>query len=60
MPRYQKDGWLNLAEDKDGDENKAIMWRVVFPAGDKAVTGASIVDEVPAGSNWSFNCDVVN
>ena len=60
VPRYQKDGWLNLAEDKDGDENKAIMWRVVFPAGDKAVTGASIVDEVPAGSNWSFNCDVVN
>ena len=36
------------------------MWRVVFPAGDKAVTGASIVDEVPAGSNWNFNCDVVN
>ena len=60
VPRYQKDGWLTLGEDKDGDENKAIMWRVVFPAGDKAVTGASIVDEVPAGSNWSFNCDVVN
>ena len=60
VPRYQKDGWLTLSEDKDGDENKAIMWRVVFPAGDKAVTGASIVDEVPAGSNWSFNCDVVN
>ena len=60
VARYQKDGWLNLAEDKDGDENQAIIWRVVFPAGDKAVTGASIVDEVPAGSNWSFNCDVVN
>ena len=60
VPRYQKDGWLTLGEDKDGDENKAIMWRVVFPAGDKAVTGASIVDEVPAGSNWNFNCDVVN
>ena len=60
VPRYQKDGWLNLGENEDGDENKAIMWRVVFPAGDKAVTGASIVDEVPAGSNWSFNCDVVN
>ena len=60
VPRYQKDGWLTLGENEDGDENKAIMWRVVFPAGDNAVTGASIVDEVPAGSNWSFNCDVVN
>ena len=60
VPRYQKDGWLTLGENEDGDENKAIMWRVVFPAGDRAVTGASIVDEVPAGSNWSFNCDVVN
>ena len=60
VARYQKDGWLNLAEDKDGDENQAIIWRVVFPAGDKAVTGASIVDEVPAGSNWSFNCNVVS
>ena len=60
VPRYQKDGWLTLGENEDGDENKAIMWRVVFPVGDRAVTGASIVDEVPAGSNWSFNCDVVN
>ena len=60
VPRYQKDGWLTLGENEDGDENKAIMWRVVFPAGDKVVTGASIVDEVPAGSNWSFNCDTVN
>ena len=60
VARYQKDGWLNLSENQDGDENQAIMWRVVFPAGDTAVTGASIVDEVPAGSNWNFNCDVVN
>ena len=60
VPRYQKDGWLTLGENEDGDENKAIMWRVVFPTGDRAVTGASIVDEVPVGSNWSFNCNVVN
>ena len=60
VARYQKDGWLTLSDSEDGDENKAIMWRVVFPAGDTAVTGASIVDEVPAGSNWNFNCDVVN
>ena len=60
VPRYQKDGWLTLGENEDCDENKAIMWRVVFPAGERAVTGASIVDEVPAGSNWSFNCNVVN
>lgn len=60
VARYQKDGWLNLSENQDGDENQAIMWRVVFPAGNAAVSGASIVDEVPAGSNWNFNCDVVN
>lgn len=60
VARYQKDGWLTLSDSEDGDENKAIMWRVVFPAGDAAVTGASIVDEVPAGSAWNFNCDVVN
>ena len=60
VPRYQKDGWLTLGENEDGDENKAIMWRVVFPTGDRAVTGASIVDEVPVGYNWSFNCNVVN
>ena len=60
VARYQKDGWLNLPENSDGDENQAIMWRVVFPAGNAAVSGASIVDEVPAGSNWNFNCDVVN
>ena len=60
VARYQKDGWLTLPENQDGDENTAIMWRVVFPAGSTAVTGASIVDEVPAGSAWNFNCDVVN
>lgn len=60
VARYQKDGWLTLSDSEDGDENKAIMWRVVFPAGDAAVTGAQIVDEVPAGSAWNFNCDVVN
>jgi putative LPXTG-motif protein cell wall anchor domain protein len=60
VARYQKDGWLTLPENSDGDENQAIMWRVVFPAGNAAVSGASIVDEVPAGSNWNFNCDVVN
>ena len=60
VARYQKDGWLTLPENQDGDENTAIMWRVVFPAGNAAVSGASIVDEVPAGSNWNFNCDVVN
>ena len=57
--RYQKDGWINLSDSEDGDENKAIMWRVVFPAGERAVTGASIVDEVPAGENWSYDCDTV-
>lgn len=57
---YQKDGWLNLTENEDGDENKAIMWRVIVPAGDAAVSGASIVDEVPAGSHWSFDCNTVN
>ena len=36
------------------------MWRVVLPAGDTAVTGASIVDEAPADSSWSFDCDTVN
>ena len=36
------------------------MWRVVLPAGDTAVTGASIVDEAPAASSWSFDCDTVN
>ena len=60
VARYQKDGWLTLPENQDGDENTAIVWRVVFPAGSTAVTGASIVDEVPAGSTWNFNCDVVN
>lgn len=60
VARYQKDGWLTLPENEDGDENTAIMWRVVFPAGSTAVSGASIVDEVPAGSTWNFNCDVVN
>ena len=60
VARYQKDGWLTLPDNQDGDENTAIMWRVVFPAGSTAVTGASIVDEVPAGSTWNFNCDVVN
>ena len=60
VPRYQKDGWLTLGENENGDENKAIIWRVILPAGDTAVTGASIVDEVPVGSNWSFNCNVVN
>ncbi len=54
------DGWINLSDSEDGDENKAIMWRVVLPAGDTAVTGASIVDEAPADSNWSFDCDTVN
>ena len=60
VARYQKDGWLTLPDNQDGDENTAIMWRVVFPAGSTAVSGASIVDEVPAGSTWNFNCDVVN
>ncbi len=32
---------------------------MILPAGDSAVTGASIVDEVPAGSNWSYDCDTV-
>ena len=59
VPRYQKDGWLTLGENEDGDENKAIMWRVILPAGDTAVTGASIVDEVPAGEKWSYACETV-
>lgn len=58
--RTVKEGWIGLNDSEDGDENKAIMWRVILPAGDTAVKGASIVDEVPAGSNWNFNCDVVN
>ena len=59
VPRYQKDGWLTLGENEDGDENKAIMWRVILPAGDTAATGASIVDEVPAGEKWSYACETV-
>ena len=59
VPHYQKDGWLTLGENEDCDENKAIMWRVVFPAGERAVTGASIVDEVPAGEKWSYACETV-
>ena len=59
VPRYQKDGWLTLGENEDGDENKAIIWRVILPAGDTAVTGASIVDEVPAGEKWSYACETV-
>ena len=35
------------------------MWRVILPAGDTAVTGASIVDEVPAGEKWSYACETV-
>ena len=35
------------------------MWRVILLSGDKAVTGASIVDEVPAGETWSYDCDTV-
>lgn len=58
--RYRKDGWLNLSGTEDGDENKAIMWRIVVPAGDKAISGATIVDEAPANSSWSFNCATVN
>ena len=58
--RYQKDGWLNLSGTEDGDENKAIMWRIVVPAGDTAISGATIVDEAPANSSWSFNCATVN
>ena len=59
VPRYQKDGWLTLGENENGDENKAIIWRVILPAGDTAVTGASIVDEVPAGEKWSYACETV-
>ena len=59
VPRYQKDGWLTLGENEDGDENKVIMWRVILPAGDTAATGASIVDEVPAGEKWSYACETV-
>ena len=59
VPRYQKDGWLTLGENEDGDENKAIMWSVILPAGDTAATGASIVDEVPAGEKWSYACETV-
>ena len=58
--RTAKEGWIGLSDSADGDENKAIMWRVVLPAGDTAVTGASIVDEAPADSSWSFDCDTVN
>ena len=57
--RTVKEGWIGLSDSEDGDENKAIMWRVILPAGDTAVTGASIVDEVPAGENWSYDCDTV-
>lgn len=57
--RTVKEGWIGLNDSEDGDENKAIMWRVILPAGDKAVTGASIVDEVPAGEIWSYDCDTV-
>ncbi|MDU5762330.1 MAG: hypothetical protein E6Z81_08115 [Schaalia odontolytica] len=32
---------------------------MILPAGDSAVTGASIVDEVPADDNWSYDCDTV-
>lgn len=32
---------------------------MILPAGDSAVTGASIVDEAPAGSSWSYDCDTV-
>ncbi len=59
-PRFQKDGWLTLKDDEDGDSNKAIMWRVIVPAGPAAVTGASVVDEVPQGANWSFDCATVD
>ena len=57
--RYAKEGWLGLNDSEDGDENKAIMWRVIFPAGEQSVTGGSIVDEVPAGEDWSFDCATV-
>ena len=57
--RYAKEGWLGLSDSEDGDENKAVMWRVILPAGDQSVTGASIVDEVPAGEDWSFDCATV-
>ena len=58
--RTVKEGWIGLNDSEDGDENKAIMWRVILPAGDKAVKGASIVDEVPAGEKWSYDCATVN
>lgn len=32
---------------------------MILPAGDSAVTGASIVDKAPAGSSWSYDCDMV-
>lgn len=32
---------------------------MILPADDSAVTGASIVDEVPADDNWSYDCDTV-
>lgn len=57
--RYAKEGWLGLSDSEDGDENKAVMWRVILPAGDQSVTGASIVDEVPAGEDWFFDCATV-
>lgn len=57
--RTVKEGWIGLSDSEDGDENKAIMWRVILPAGDTAVTGASIVDEVPAGEKWSYACETV-
>lgn len=57
--RYAKEGWLGLRDSEDGDENKAVMWRVILPAGDQSVTGASIVDEVPAGEDWSCDCATV-
>jgi len=56
---YAKESWLGLSDSEDGDENKAVMWRVILPAGDQSVTGASIVDEVPAGEDWSFDCATV-
>ena len=57
--RTVKEGWIGLSDSEDGDENKAIMWRVILPAGDTAATGASIVDEVPAGEKWSYACETV-
>jgi len=57
--RTVKECWIGLSDSEDGDENKAIMWRVILPAGDTAVTGASVVDEVPAGEKWSYACETV-